>query len=148
MTFFARSTPIWVILSMISPFPEGCVAPAMMAPDGAGTVIGEVLPIRDQACRDVTHSCPGGHCRPRETLVPGEVQWVSQNRGCCLAQRQSMVAHRPGDPVIRKQAVVQREDPIRTVGFRQSRYWARSPCTTAYPKQRVNSNRLCFRRMA
>jgi hypothetical protein len=43
-------------------------------------------------------------------LVPDEVQWVSQNRGCCLAQRQSMVAHRPGDPVIHKQAVGQRED--------------------------------------
>ncbi|MPW22895.1 hypothetical protein GCT13_40445 [Paraburkholderia sp. CNPSo 3157] len=33
---------------------------------------------RVQACRDVTHVCPGGCCcRPRETLVPGKVQKVS-----------------------------------------------------------------------
>jgi hypothetical protein len=102
---------------------------------------------RDQACRDVTHVCPGGYCRPRETLVPDEVQWVSQNRGCCLAQRQSMVAHRPGDPVIDKQAVGQREDPIKTMAFHQSHYRALSPCTTVYPKQRTASNGLCSRSM-
>ncbi|OYD59892.1 UNVERIFIED_ORG: hypothetical protein BDU10_9182 [Burkholderia sp. CF145] len=47
-----------------------------------------------------------------------------------LAQRQSMVAHRLGDPVIRKQSVGQREGPIKTMAFHQSQYWARSPCTT------------------
>ncbi|SAL88651.1 putative zinc-containing dehydrogenase [Caballeronia arvi] len=31
---------------MTSPFPEGCVAPAMMAPDSAGPVTEEVLTIR------------------------------------------------------------------------------------------------------
>jgi hypothetical protein len=46
-----------------------------------------------------------------------------------LAQRQSMVAHRLGDPVIRKQSVGQREGPIKTMAFHQSQYWARSPCT-------------------
>lgn len=46
------------------------------------------------------------------------------------AQRQSMVAHRLGDPVICKQRVEQREDPIKTMAFHQSRYWARSPCPT------------------
>src|SRR6202166_4876452 len=46
MTFFARATPARVILSMTPPFRKGCVAPAMMAPDGAGPVIGEVLPIQ------------------------------------------------------------------------------------------------------
>ncbi len=47
-----------------------------------------------------------------------------------LVQRQSKVAHRLGDPVIRKQWVGQREDPIRAVAFHQSHYWVRSPRTT------------------
>jgi hypothetical protein len=47
-----------------------------------------------------------------------------------LVQRQSMVARRLGDPVMRKQSVGQREDPTRTMAFHQSHYWARSPCAT------------------
>jgi hypothetical protein len=39
------------------------------------------------------------------------------------------VAHHLGDPVICKQEAGQREDPIRTMAFHQSQYWARSPCT-------------------
>lgn len=46
------------------------------------------------------------------------------------AQRQSRMAHRPGDPVIYKQAVGQGKDPIRAMAFHQSHYWARSPCAT------------------
>jgi hypothetical protein len=38
----------------------------------------------DQACREVSHVCPGGHGRPGETLVPDEVQGVGQSRGCCV----------------------------------------------------------------
>lgn len=63
-----------------------CCLPIVVASVFSKLVTNRIAPDthRDQACRDVTHDCPGGHCRPRETLVPDEVQWVSQNRGCCL----------------------------------------------------------------
>ncbi len=68
---------------------------------------------------------PWRRCRPRETLVPDKVQWVSEP-WLLPAQRQSSVAHCLGDPVICKQEAGQREDPIRTMAFHQSARFLRS----------------------
>jgi hypothetical protein len=42
----------------------------------------------------------------------------------------SNILLRHSHPVIYKQRVGQREDPIKTMAFHQSQYWARFPCTT------------------
>jgi len=85
----------------------------------------------DQACREVTHVCPGGHGRPGETLVPDEVQGLGKAVAVAFATPVKRGSP-PGRPDCLQTVgeVKQRKDPINAMAVHQSSYRVHSPCIT------------------
>ncbi|MGF6853191.1 hypothetical protein OKW29_002078 [Paraburkholderia sp. CI3] len=93
-------------------------------------------------------SRPGDYCRPRETLVPGDVQWLaSQSRGCHFRDASQLWLIARAIRFFANSGAGAGARPISSPGCRPVTLLARLHTSTRQAKHRFTSNGWCSRNM-